>query len=104
VHDADLIAARLVDAYTAAPTAVRQMTMPDWMSYARQRRIEQLQGRVGRLEMDLARGRHREGILRARLGISPDADIEDWARLRALGRRVIPAEMRARLRRGRRPG
>ncbi len=104
VHDADRIAVRLVEAYAGPGAAVRERAMPDWMSYGRQRRIEQLESRVARLETDLARARHREEILRDRLGIARDVDIEDWARLRAIGRRVLPARLRARLRRGRPPG
>ncbi len=103
VHDADIIAARLVEAYTAPPSPIGRRAMPDWMSHGKAQRIEQLEGRQGRLETELARSRHREAILRARLGIAEEADIEDWARLRALGRRVLPAGLRSRLRGGRPP-
>ena len=95
VHDADVIAARLVEAYTAPASPVPRRAMPDWTSHARAQRIEQLEGRLGRLETELARSKHREAILRARLGIADGTDIEEWARLRALGRRVLPADLRA---------
>lgn len=104
VHDADHIAARLVEAYTAPASEVAQRAMPDWMSHAGQRRIEQLESRLGRLEMELARAAHRETILRARLGIGADAHLEWSTRLRAVGRRVVPAGARSRLRRRRTGG
>ncbi len=100
VHDADVIAARLVDAYTAPATRVPMRAMPDWTSHAKARRIELLETRLGRLEMELARTRRRESVLQARLGIAETADDRRWGRIRAVARRVIPPGMRARLRRG----
>ncbi len=104
VHDAVVIAARLVDAYTAPVAPVARRSMPDWMSYAPQRRIELLERRVNRLEMALARARHREELLQARSGIEPGADLRSWSRLRATGRRIVPASVRARVHPPRAPG
>lgn len=101
VHDADRIAARLVEAYTAPRADVPRRTMPDWASLARVRRIEALETRVDRVETDLARSRRRESDLRRRLGLDPEGGPSG---LRVLARRVLPASVRARLRGGLRRG
>lgn len=96
VHGADVIAARLALAYADAPAAAPRRAMPDWMSYGKERRIERLEERVGRLEMELARAANREQILRRRLGIPPDREIEGGPR--AMARRLVPSQVRASLR------
>jgi glycosyltransferase involved in cell wall biosynthesis len=71
VHDAPVIAARLVEAYEAPPdtTSVDARSFPDWISLAPARRIERLERQVSRAEAELARTRVREEELRARLGL-----------------------------------
>lgn len=95
VHDADVIAGRLVEAYRAPRVEALRRTMPDWMSSARVRRIETLETRMGRLETDLARTRRREADLRRRLGLDPQ---RPPSRLRRLARRFLPVSVRSRLR------
>jgi glycosyltransferase involved in cell wall biosynthesis len=103
VHDADQIAARLEAAYTAPPGPVARLAMPGWMSSQPARRIEQLEERLGRAEMELARTRHREDLLRSRLDLRPIAG-DGAGRIRAAARRVLPPAVRARLADTRRRG
>ncbi|MFH1474463.1 MAG: glycosyltransferase [Chloroflexota bacterium] len=102
VHGAEVIAGRLVEAYTAPPRQIARRAMPDWMSFEKQRRVEQLDERVAGLETQLARARLREANLRARLGIGADSNLDGWRHLRSIGRRILPAPVRARLRSRRR--
>jgi glycosyltransferase involved in cell wall biosynthesis len=89
VHDAEVVAVRLVEAYRAPARPPSERTMPDWMSMARVRRIEQLEERVDRLESELAGSRRREAELRGRLGLSADGPTT-----RRIVRRVLPAGVR----------
>jgi glycosyltransferase involved in cell wall biosynthesis len=93
-HDADLVAARLVEAYRAPAGPRRNRAMPDWMSMAPARRIETLEAQVARLEANLAAASRREAELRAALG-RDDGIPPSLARRTA--RRVVPETVRRRL-------
>jgi len=71
VHDAPVIAARLVEHYTSPQLPVPRRPMPGWFTRAPRGQIETLDLRVARLEQDLARARHREEVLRRRFGLAP---------------------------------
>ncbi len=102
VHDADIVAARLLDAYRAPARPMSKRSMPDWMSAGSARRIEYLEARLDRAESQLAGSRRREAELRERLHLSPDGSAA-----RRMARRVVPSGVRRWLgsrRRGDRPG
>ena len=99
VHDAAAIAARLVEVYREPAAPFGERVMPDWMSMAPARRVEALQGRVQRLETELAATRRREVELRMRLGLPAEAGP---SRLRQVVRRVVPLPVRRRFAHGRR--
>jgi glycosyltransferase involved in cell wall biosynthesis len=99
VHDADRIAARLDEAYTAPRPDVRVRTMPDWAAAGGLRRLEQAETRVARLETELARSRARETGLRVRLGLDPAIPPDNPSVARRLVRRTVPSSVRARVRR-----
>jgi hypothetical protein len=69
VHDAPVIAARLVEAYEADYPPVPVRSFPDWLSLESARRIERLDTQLSRAQVELARTRLREEELRARLGL-----------------------------------
>jgi hypothetical protein len=69
VHDAPVIARRLVDAYESDDPSVPVRAFPDWLSLAPARRIETLETQLARSRTELARTRLREEELRARLGL-----------------------------------
>lgn len=93
-HDAGMVARRLVDAYRAPARAPGERLMPDWTSLRGARRLEELEARVAELEVELARGRHREADLRARLGLPGG---EPPSPLRRVARRIVPHAARRRL-------
>ncbi len=72
VHDADRVAAQLVEHYRAPRRPIRDRAMPDWTSMKPARQIETLEARIERLEVDLERSRRNERQLRERLGMAPD--------------------------------
>ncbi len=94
VHSADVVAARLVEAYRAPGAPLRPGVMPDWMSLQSTRSVEGLEGRIADLQVELARARRREMDLRARLGLDPDPQP---SRARVLARRLLPRGLRRRL-------
>ncbi len=98
VHDAPVIAARLVECYTAPAQPVARRSMPDWTTLAPKRRIEVLDEQVARLQQDLGRALHREDILRARLGLAPRPA---RGRIHALARTLLPLSVRRRIWRAR---
>lgn len=71
VHDASVVAGRLVEAYEAPPRVLPASgrAFPDWLSMGPARRIERLETQLSRAEVELARTRLREEELRARLGL-----------------------------------
>lgn len=69
VHDAPVIARRLVAAYEADYPPVPVRAFPDWLSLEGARRIETLERRLSRAEVELGRTRVREEQLRHRLGL-----------------------------------
>jgi len=71
IHDAPVIAARLVHFYEADYPPVRAGTLPDWLSMDSKRTIERLHSRIARLEQDVARERRTGDRLRIRLGLPP---------------------------------
>jgi glycosyltransferase involved in cell wall biosynthesis len=72
VHDAPLIAGRLLEYYGQPSRPVQTRTFPDWMSLESARTIE-------RLERQLAQARHGEMDLRRRLGLPIEpADDRTW--------------------------
>jgi glycosyltransferase involved in cell wall biosynthesis len=89
VHDAEVVAGRLVEAYRAPARPATGRSMPDWMSMSRARKIEQLEARVDHLESELIGSRRREAELRARLGMPQDGPLP-----RRIARRVVPAGVR----------
>lgn len=93
-HAADTVAARLVEAYRAPAAPLREAVMPDWMAMESTRSVEQLQGRIADLQVELARARQREMDLRVRLGLDPDPQP---SRAHLLARRVLPRSLRRRL-------
>ncbi|MFN8629065.1 MAG: glycosyltransferase family 4 protein [Chloroflexota bacterium] len=98
VHDADRVAERLVEAYRAPQEPVRPRQMPDWVAPGRTKQIAVLEGRIARLEADLARSRHHEAELREVLGLGPAGP----SAARRIARAVLPHRWRARMLRLRR--
>ena len=106
VHDAPVIAARLVEAYTAEPARVR-WTMPDWVAFNSRRGYERLEATAARLQVDLAAARLEEASYRRRLGLpptvpGPSARPLRRSKVRAVVRAILPEAIRRRLRRLRR--
>ncbi len=100
VHDADGIARQLDQVYRGPRSEVPVSSMPDWASAERVRRIEQLDARIARLELDLARSHRRESELRIRLGLDPAIPEHQSSGVRRVVRRVVPRGIRRRLRAG----
>jgi glycosyltransferase involved in cell wall biosynthesis len=106
VHDAPVIAARLLEAYTVEPGPVH-WTMPDWVAFNSQRGYERLEATAARLQLDLAAARLRETSYRRRLGLPPadpgpsaaSGPSIAYGRLRSMARAVLPKGLRRRLRR-----
>ena len=94
VHSADVVAARLVEAYRAPGTPLRPGVMPDWMSLQSTRTVETLEGRIADLQVELSRAKRREMDLRERLGLDPNPQP---SRAHLLARRVLPLGLRRRL-------
>ena len=69
LHDAPVIAERLLGFYSEEPRPVPIRAFPDWLSLEDRRKLERLEQRISRLEQDLARGRRREEGLRRQLGM-----------------------------------
>lgn len=71
VHDAPVIAARLLEAYSAPARVLPSggRSYPDWLSMGPARRIERLERELARTETELGRTRVREESLRRRLGL-----------------------------------
>lgn len=76
IHDASVIARRLVEVYAADSPPVPARVFPDWLSIDSARRIETLDRRLGRTELELLRTRVREEGLRRRLGLPPLGPID----------------------------
>jgi glycosyltransferase involved in cell wall biosynthesis len=102
IHDAPVIARRLVAAYEADYPPVAR-SFPDWMSLGGQRRVELLERRTSQLEADLARATRREDVLRRRLGLPPVAAgaIVPPRALVERAKDLLPRDLRVRLRRAR---
>ncbi len=102
-HDADAVAATLVDFYTERLPERTRPAMPDWVSVERFRRIERLEERLDRVTVELERTRLREHNLRAQLGKVPVGWQEQRQRLAGragvLARRVTPMPIRRLIRR-----
>jgi hypothetical protein len=91
VHDADRVAAQLVEHYRAPRRPIRDRAMPDWISMKPARQVETLEARIEALEVALARARRNERQLRERLGLSAE---ETPSFARRVARRVAPARIR----------
>jgi glycosyltransferase involved in cell wall biosynthesis len=91
VHDADVVARQLVEAYRAPRQPVRSGAMPDWISMASAGRIEALEERLDRTEADLRRSLLREAELRHRLGLT---DATPASPIGRAARRVVPPGVR----------
>ncbi len=90
-HDADRIAARLVDAYALPGRPVETRSLPDWVSLAPARRIEVLEGRLAAAEW-------READYRRRLGLPVEQRIaRPWKDRLPMGLRLRLRRWRARL-------
>ncbi len=102
IHDAPVIARRLISAYEADYPPVAR-SFPDWLSLGGQRRVEMLDRQVSRLEHQLAVARRREDRLRRRLGIPPLAEgaIAPSRSLSERAKDVLPGGLRVTLRRAR---
>jgi glycosyltransferase involved in cell wall biosynthesis len=99
VHDAEVIAGRLLEIYAADPRPVPVRSFPDWLSLEDKRKIERLDTRIARLEQDLARSRLRESDLRGRLGLDPRSERSGtWKDLVPSPLRLFLRRQRARLR------
>jgi len=101
VHEAGVIARRLVDAYRADYPPVPARVFPDWLSLDSARRIETLDRRLARAELELSRTRVREEELRRRLGL-PSLGPVDVPVAPGLGDRVrtlLPESVKGPLRR-----
>jgi len=77
VHDAPVIARRLVEAYQADYPPVPIRAFPDWLSLEPSRRIERLETQLARAQIELGRTRVREEDLRARLGLPSLGPVTD---------------------------
>jgi glycosyltransferase involved in cell wall biosynthesis len=95
VHDADVIAGRLVEAYGASRQPVSDRTMPDWISRAPAAHMETLERRLDRTEAELQRSLLREAQLRRQLGLPEE---QRGSPFRRAARRVLPASARQWLR------
>jgi glycosyltransferase involved in cell wall biosynthesis len=93
VHDASVIAARLVPYYEAPSSPVVQRTFPDWLSLEPQRKIEHL-------DAMLMRAQAREADLRRRLGLPVD-EVGDLRTSSEKAKDVLPDRIRLPLRRAR---
>jgi glycosyltransferase involved in cell wall biosynthesis len=71
IHDAPVIAEKLLTFYRADYPPVRAGTLPDWFSLDGKRQIERLESRIARLEQDVARERRAQDRLRLQLGLPP---------------------------------
>ncbi len=90
-HDADLIATRLVAAYSRSPRPIEAAALPDWVSLAPARRIELLEAR-------LASAAWREADYRRRLGLPVERRVErSWKDRLPMGLRLVLRRWRARL-------
>jgi hypothetical protein len=69
VHDAPVIAEKLLGFYGADYPPVKGGTLPDWFSLDGKRQIERLESRVARLEVELAREHRAQNRLRGQLGL-----------------------------------
>jgi hypothetical protein len=103
IHDAPVIAARLLEYYQADYPPVANGTLPDWFSLDGKREIEKLQSRIFRLQQELVRERRDEDRLRHKLGL-PKLGIGDrehplTGAEQALN--LVPGPIRRVLRRGR---
>ncbi len=97
-HDADRVAAALLERYREPRPDRPRPIMPDWVSVDRTRKVELVAERLDRVTVELERSRRREHELRAQLGIAPislrEQGLRAGARLRGLGRRVVPTAIR----------
>ena len=103
IHDAPVIAARLLDYYQADYPPVANGTLPDWFSLDGKREIEKLQSRIFRLQQELVRERRDEDRLRHQLGL-PKLGIGDREHPRTTSEKAldyVPGPIRRVLRRGR---
>lgn len=103
IHDAPVIARKLLAFYEQEAPPVRAGTLPDWFSLDDRRKIERLESRIARLEQDLAGERRGGDRLRVRLGQEPlglagPADPRTFA---ARLKDALPGSLRLRLRRAR---
>lgn len=99
LHDAPVIAERLLAFYREEPRPVPIRTFPDWLSLEDRRKLERSDGRIARLEQELARSGRREEQLRARLGMAPRAASRgSWKDLVPQPLRLFLRRQRARLR------
>ncbi len=99
VHDAPLIAARLLEAYREPERPPVRVAMPDWMSYEGRRRLEIVEERLGRAQAELSATRRRESALRERLGLPPVDGVAPsmGRRLRSAVRRAMPSSVAGRI-------
>jgi len=103
VHDAPVIAEKLLQFYRADYPPVKGGTLPDWFSLDGKRHIERLESRVARLEVELAREHRAQNRLRGQLGLpalapgerDPHRTITDMAK------DALPGSVRLALRRAR---
>ncbi len=103
IHDAPVIAEKLLGFYRADYPPVRPGTLPDWFSLDGRRQIERLESRLARLEQDIARERRAHDDLRRRLGLPPlgIAERSDVRNASDKAKAALPEPVRLALRRAR---
>ena len=103
IHDAPVIANKLLGYYQADYPALASGTLPDWFSLEGKREIEKLHSRIFRLEQELVRERRDEDRLRRQLGL-PQLGIGDREHPQTRSEKakeLLPGPVRRVLRRGR---
>jgi hypothetical protein len=103
IHDAPVIAEKLLGFYRADYPPVRPGVLPDWFSLDGKRQIERLESRIAGLEQEVARERHAQNRLRSQLGQPPlpIAERGDPRQLSEKAKAALPEPIRLALRRTR---
>ena len=103
IHDAPVIANKLLAYYRADYPSLATGTLPDWFSLDGKREIEKLQSRIFRLQQELVRERRDEDRLRRELGLPllGIGDREHPLTNLEKAKELLPGPVRRALRRGR---
>jgi glycosyltransferase involved in cell wall biosynthesis len=103
IHDAPVIAEKLLTFYRADYPPVRPGTLPDWFSLDGKRQIERLESRIAGLEQEIARERRAQNRLRSKLDLAPlpIAERGDPRQRSEVAKSALPDPIRLALRRTR---